>query len=28
LPSSLENQVTFSVHMRSAVSRSRQLRCG
>ncbi|MNS81239.1 hypothetical protein D3C72_1149490 [compost metagenome] len=28
LPSSFENQVTFSVHMRSAASRSRQLRCG
>jgi hypothetical protein len=28
LPSSLENQVTFSVHMRSAVSRSRQLARG
>src|ERR1700761_7022584 len=27
-PSSLENQVTFSVHIRSAVSRSRQLRFG
>jgi hypothetical protein len=26
LPSSLENQVTFSVHMRRAVSRSMQLR--
>ena len=26
LPSSLENHVTFSVHIRSAVSRSRQLR--
>src|SRR5258705_6967521 len=28
LPSSLENQATFSVHIRSAVSLSRQLRCG
>jgi hypothetical protein len=28
LPSSFENQVTFSVHILSAVSRSRQLRCG
>ena len=28
LPCSFENQVTFSVHMRSAASRSRQLRCG
>jgi len=27
-PSSLENQATFSLHMRSAVSRSRQFRCG
>src|SRR5690606_859608 len=28
LPSSLENQATFSVHMRNAVSRSSRLRCG
>ena len=28
LPSSFENHVTYSVHMRSAVSRSSRLRCG
>ena len=27
-PTSLENHATRSVHMRSAVSRSRQVRCG